>query len=63
MEIHREMGGRKRKEQEDVTSRPFDREKDFLKTSRPMDKRQKKEMMKRVGELGNRFGSGSSSFL
>lgn len=63
MEIHREMGGRKRKEQEDVTSRPFDREKDFLKSSRPMDKRQKKEMMKRVGELGNRFGSGSSSFL
>lgn len=63
MEIHREMGGRKRKEQEDVTSRPFDREKDFLKSSRPMDKRQKKEMMKKVGELGNRFGSGSSSFL
>ncbi|KAI7875397.1 hypothetical protein K492DRAFT_173408 [Lichtheimia hyalospora FSU 10163] len=63
MEIHREMGGRKRKEQEDVASRPFDREKDFLKTSRPMDKRQKKEMMRKVGELGNRFGSGSSSFL
>ncbi|KAI7854871.1 hypothetical protein BDC45DRAFT_568659 [Circinella umbellata] len=65
VELHREKGrNKKRKETEDVASRPFDREKDLLNApKRGMDKRQKQEMLKSARELGGRFGSGSSSFL
>ncbi|KAI9499173.1 hypothetical protein BDB00DRAFT_866660 [Zychaea mexicana] len=65
MELHQEKGRKKRKEDgEDASSRPFDREKDFLKgPSRPMDRRKKQDMIKGARELGGRFGSGSSSFL
>ncbi|KAI9320436.1 hypothetical protein BX666DRAFT_2024093 [Dichotomocladium elegans] len=64
MEIHKEMGGRRRTEQEDAASRPFDREKDFLNAPRrKVDRHQRDEMLKRAGELGSRFGSSRSSFL
>ncbi|KAI9278699.1 hypothetical protein BDA99DRAFT_531444 [Phascolomyces articulosus] len=65
VELHREQGRKNRKkETEDVASRPFDREKDLLNgPKKGMDKRQKQELLKSARELGGRFGSGSSSFL
>lgn len=47
---------------EDVTKRAFDREKDLL-GSRPMDKKQKKELLRQSNELSKGFGYGRNSFL
>ncbi|KAF7728538.1 hypothetical protein EC973_005942 [Apophysomyces ossiformis] len=63
MEIHKKQKKKDRVEVEDVRKRPFDREKDVLGSYRPMDKRQKKDLLRQSGELGSRFGRGSSSFL
>ncbi|KAI8372846.1 uncharacterized protein BYT42DRAFT_578217 [Radiomyces spectabilis] len=61
MDMHRKKA-KSSKGKEDVSKRPFDREKDLL-GSKPMDRRTKNELLKRSTELGSRFGSGSRSFL
>ncbi|KAI9487080.1 MAG: hypothetical protein EXX96DRAFT_471747 [Benjaminiella poitrasii] len=47
---------------DDVTKRPFDREKDLL-GSKKLDRRQKKELFKQSSQLTQNFGYGSTSFL
>lgn len=47
---------------EDVTKRAFDREKDLL-NHKKVDKKAKKEFLKRSGEFNTKFGYGKSSFL
>lgn len=63
MEIHKEMKKKRSEPVEDVASRPFDREKDLI-APRPMNRKQKNELLKQSRELGGRFGHGQgSSFL
>jgi hypothetical protein len=54
---------KKRKAEEDPSKRPFDREKDLMGT-RPMNKKQKAELLEKSGEWSDRFSSTrGSSFL
>ncbi|OBZ85538.1 GPALPP motifs-containing protein 1 [Choanephora cucurbitarum] len=66
LEMH-QQGRKKRSKQvtdeEDVSKRPFDREKDLLSGGRKLDRKQKKEIFKNSSELGSKFGYGRSSFL
>ncbi|KAI8384076.1 hypothetical protein BD560DRAFT_420546 [Blakeslea trispora] len=66
LEMH-QQGRKKRTKQitdeEDVSKRPFDREKDLLSGGRKLDRKQKKEIFKNSSELGSKFGYGKSSFL
>ncbi|ORX61381.1 hypothetical protein DM01DRAFT_1380299 [Hesseltinella vesiculosa] len=64
LEMHRK-GKYKRKNdnRDDPTKRAFDRDKD-LAGARPMNKKQKSELLKKSGEWADRFGPGrGSSFL
>jgi hypothetical protein len=65
MEMHRKNYVKSKTfEQEDVSKRPFDREKDLKAGNSRMDYKRKQEMLKRAGELSSKFGSGrSGSYL
>ncbi|SAM05480.1 hypothetical protein [Absidia glauca] len=66
LELHRmnnQSKIKKRKAEEDPSKRPFDREKDLMGT-RPMNKKQKAELLEKSGEWSDRFSSTrGSSFL
>ncbi|ORE01281.1 hypothetical protein BCV72DRAFT_217598 [Rhizopus microsporus var. microsporus] len=62
LEIHRQKKKKSKETPEDVSKRPFDREKDLLAPKR-MDSKQKKELLRQSGELNSMFGHGKSSFL
>lgn len=62
LEMHQQKKKKSKEPTEDVTKRPFDREKDLL-APRRMNSKQKKEMLKQSSQFGDRFGYGRSSFL
>ncbi|KAG1294754.1 hypothetical protein G6F66_004927 [Rhizopus arrhizus] len=62
LEMHQQKKKKSKEPTEDVTKRPFDREKDLL-APRRMNSKQKKEMLKQSNQFGDRFGYGRSSFL
>lgn len=63
MEIHQQNRKKNKKEPiEDVSKRPFDREKDLL-GGKKIDRKAKKELLRQSAELGSKFGYGSGSFL
>ncbi|KAI8994832.1 hypothetical protein BDB01DRAFT_846836 [Pilobolus umbonatus] len=62
MEIHQQKKHKKGPASEDVTKRPFDREKDLM-GGRQMNRKEKKELIKQSGQFSDKFGHGRSSFL
>ncbi|KAI8975160.1 hypothetical protein BDF20DRAFT_877137 [Mycotypha africana] len=67
LEMHQQNRKKKKKskltDEEDVTKRGFDRDKDLL-APRQMDTKQKKEFLKQTAQMGRNFGYGSrGSFL
>jgi hypothetical protein len=62
MEIHQQKKKKSKEPLEDVSKRPFDREKDLL-GGKKIDRKAKKELLRQSKELGSKFGYGSSSFL
>jgi hypothetical protein len=62
LEMHQQKKKKAKDMPEDVTKRAFDREKDLL-SHKKVDKKAKKEFLKRSGEFNTKFGYGKSSFL
>ncbi|KAI8878740.1 hypothetical protein K501DRAFT_258034 [Backusella circina FSU 941] len=62
LEMHQQKKKKAKEMPEDVTKRAFDREKDLLNYKK-VDKKSKKEFLKRSGEFNTKFGYGKSSFL
>jgi hypothetical protein len=59
---HSSAAAKKMKEQnEDISSRPFDRDRDLGRPT--VDAKKRKEIIEKAKELNTRFGHGSSSFL
>ncbi|KAG1468553.1 hypothetical protein G6F56_003769 [Rhizopus delemar] len=62
LELHQQKKKKSREPKEDVTKRPFDREKDLV-APKMMNSKQKKEMLKQSSQFSDRFGHGRGSFL